>query len=125
MKKKYTQNQLNEFFEEFKKLPDSYKIEQVHQLINYPNAKATHRVNTQFKHLKIIIMTSVYIIGVASIMLWLNPNESKVKSEVSLPVIPHEEISANSVEKVVAVADTIPETIFEKSKPNKKKEKKR
>lgn len=73
MKEIYTQHTLNEFFEEFKNLPNSYKIEQVHQLLNNPNAKATHKVSSHFKHLKLTIMTSAFIIGVSAIFLWFNP----------------------------------------------------
>jgi hypothetical protein len=73
MKEIYTQHTLNEFFEEFKNLPNSYKIDRVYLLLNNPNAKATHKVNSYFKHLKLIIMTSAFIIGVSVIFLWFNP----------------------------------------------------
>ena len=72
----YTQHTLNEFFKEFKNLPNSYKIEQVHQLLNNPNAKATHKVNSHFKHLKLIIMTSAFIIGLTTTFLWFSPKNS-------------------------------------------------
>lgn len=76
MKKNYTQDTLSQFFEDFKNLPSSYKIEQVHQLLNNPDAKATHKVNFHVKHLKLIIMTSAFIMGVTTVMLWLSPKET-------------------------------------------------
>ncbi|MCG8702010.1 MAG: hypothetical protein MI922_28405, partial [Bacteroidales bacterium] len=83
----YTQHTLDEFFEEFKNLPNSYKIEQVHQLLDNPNAKATHKVNSHFKHLKLIIMTSAFIIGITSVFLWLNPLETAGIHIATEPVV--------------------------------------
>ena len=37
MKEIYTPQSINQFFEEFKSLPNSYGIEQVRQLLNNPN----------------------------------------------------------------------------------------
>jgi hypothetical protein len=91
MKEIYTQHTLNEFFEEFKNLPNSYKIEQVHQLLNNPNAKATHKVNSHFKHLKLIIMTSAFIIGVLSFLLWTTPKNTEHINIVSKPIIEQNE----------------------------------
>ncbi len=85
MKEIYSQHTLNEFFEEFKNLPSSYKIEQVHQLLNNPNAKATHKVNLHSKHLKLIIMTSGFLISIVATFLWLtlkNNHESKSINEI-------------------------------------------
>jgi hypothetical protein len=91
MKEIYTHQTLNQFFEEYKNLPNLYKIEKVHQLLNNPNAKATHKVDSHFKHLKLIIMTSAFIIGVLSILLWLTPKESEQIDKVSGPIfVPNE-----------------------------------
>ncbi|MBN1597238.1 MAG: T9SS type A sorting domain-containing protein [Bacteroidales bacterium] len=87
MKEIYTQHTLNEFFEEFKNLPISYKIEQVHQLLNNPDAKATHRVKSDFKPLTLIIMTSAFIIGVLSFLLWTAPKKTEHINFVSKPII--------------------------------------
>jgi hypothetical protein len=78
MKEIYTQHTLNEFFEEFKNLPSSYKIEQVHQLLNNPDAKAMHKVKFHFKHLKLIIMTSAFIIGITTTFLWFSPKNTNI-----------------------------------------------
>jgi hypothetical protein len=78
MKEIYTQHSINEFFEEFKNLPNSYKIEQVHQLLNNPNAKATQKVNFHFKHLKLIIMTSAFLIGITTTFLWFSPKNTNI-----------------------------------------------
>lgn len=90
MKEIHIQNTLNEFFGEFKKLPYSYKIEKVHQLLNNPYAKALHKVHSNFKPLKIIIMTSAILISVSAIFLWLNPESSNkniiTKSQSENPV---------------------------------------
>ncbi len=75
MQKKYTQQDIDQFFDNFKELPNSFSIEQVHQLIDNPNAKAKHRVKYQSKLLKRIIMTSAFIIGVSALLLWLSPEE--------------------------------------------------
>ncbi len=83
----YTEHNITRFFVGFKTLKNSYNIEQVHQLLNNPNAKATHKVSSHFKHLKLIIMTSAFIIGITSLVLWLNPKESNKTDMVSEPVI--------------------------------------
>jgi hypothetical protein len=82
MKEIYTQHTLNEFFEEFKSLPISYKIEQVHQLLNNPDAKAMHKVHSHFKHLKLIIMTSAFIIAMTA-LLFFNTPVKRVKKDTS------------------------------------------
>jgi hypothetical protein len=81
MKELYTQNTLNVFFEEFKKLPISYKLEQVHQLLNNPNAKATHRVNWYIKHLKLIIMISIITVSLTALLLTLTNKEQPLNKE--------------------------------------------
>ncbi|MBN1181269.1 MAG: T9SS type A sorting domain-containing protein [Bacteroidales bacterium] len=86
MKEMNTQHTLNQFFKEFRNLPCSFKIEQVHQLLNNPDAKATHKVNYRLNHLKLIIMTSAFIIGAASIFLWWAPKETKQIVKEPLPI---------------------------------------
>ena len=76
MKENYTQDNLNNFFEEFKNLPNSYKIDQVHHLVNNPHAKATHSVKFYVKHLKFTIMTSTILLGIIGLYLWLAPENS-------------------------------------------------
>ncbi|MDB4334822.1 T9SS type A sorting domain-containing protein [bacterium] len=71
MKTKYTDEDFHLFYQRFKKLPQYFELNQVHQLINSPNAKATHWA--KFNPLKLLIMTSTLIIGVTSFLLWMNP----------------------------------------------------
>jgi len=75
MRKKYTEDDINQFFNNFKELPYSYKLEKVHQLINNHDVKAGHQGSSIFKPFKFIVMTSTIIIGVTTIILWLNPSE--------------------------------------------------
>ena len=56
MENKYTERDINLFYERFKHLPEYFEIGNVHQLVNNPNAKATHTVKFNYKHLKFIIM---------------------------------------------------------------------
>jgi hypothetical protein len=71
MKNKYTERDISLFYERFKHLPEYFEIEEVQQLINNPNAKATHLVKLSYKPLKFIIMTSAFILGLSILMLWL------------------------------------------------------
>lgn len=82
----YTEQNITKFFEGFKSLQNSYKIEKVHQLLNNPDAKATHRVTHHFKHLKLIIMTSAFIIGAATLFIWFtpkNPNTERFNNNMA------------------------------------------
>ena len=69
MKKKYTQEDIDQFFGNFRELPDYFDLEKVHHLIDNPAAKATQPGN-HFKPFKFIIMTSAIIAVVASFILW-------------------------------------------------------
>ena len=109
MKEKYTQDNLNEFFEEFKNLPNSYKIDQVHRLLNNPHAKATHSVKSHFKYLKLIIMTSTILIGIISLYVWLAPENANtqnrthrhlVKSTLSIQENKNSQVVQKDTEKV-------------------------
>lgn len=75
MKKKFTQQDINLFFSLFKELPQTYKLEQVHQLINNPDAKAMHSVKLNHKPLKFIIMTSTFITVAIILLCWLTPTK--------------------------------------------------
>lgn len=75
MRKKNTENDINQFFNNFKELPYSYKLEKVHQLINNHDVKAGHQVNSNFKPFKFIVMTSTIIIGITTVILWLSPGK--------------------------------------------------
>jgi len=89
MKRQYTEQEINLFFTRFKQLPEYFEIEKVHQLINNPDAKATHRVNFKYKPFKFIMMTSLFIVGISSFLLWLNPNfENGKKKDKVLQTIP-------------------------------------
>ena len=76
MKKIYTQQDINEFFNHFKELRNSYELEKVHQLINNPNAKARHSVKLNHNPLKFIIMTTAFIVSVTTLLFWLIPNKN-------------------------------------------------
>jgi hypothetical protein len=82
MKEIYTLQSLDEFFDEFKNLTVSYKIDQVHQLLYNPNAKATLKVKSYYKLLKPIIMTSTFIIGISAILLWVTSKEPANKHSI-------------------------------------------
>lgn len=61
------------FFKTFKQLPEYYKLEKVHQLINNPTAKATLRVKSKFKPFKFIIMSTFLAIGLLGVLFFNNP----------------------------------------------------
>ena len=75
MKRQYTEQEINLFFTRFKQLPEYFEIEKVHQLINNPDAKATRRINLKFKPFKFMIMTSLFIVGISSLLIWFAPNK--------------------------------------------------
>lgn len=108
MNRKYTHDEINQFFTRFKELPDSYDFEKVHPLINNPNARARHLVNLNPKPLKIIIMTSAFITGTAALLLWLEPGktievtnqqvqETQERNHISLSEVKKERISPAEV----------------------------
>jgi len=73
MKRQYTEQEINLFFTRFKQLPECFEIEKVHQLINNPDAKATHRINFKYKPFKFMIMTSLFVVGISSLLFWFTP----------------------------------------------------
>jgi len=81
MKKIYTQQDLGQFFKQFKELPNSCNLEKVHQTIYNPDAKVKYLVKPNFKPFKLIIMASPFIIGFASIIIWLTPNVVENKTD--------------------------------------------
>jgi hypothetical protein len=62
-------------------LPDPYKLEKVHQLLNDPYAMARHRIKLNHKPFNLIIMTSAFIVGLTAILFWSSPR----KTEISKP----------------------------------------
>ena len=88
MKKKYSQEDIDQFFGNFKELPEYYDLEKVHQLINNPDAKATQTGNNYFKPYKFLIMTSTIIAVVASLLLWPDePFQTKEKDITKTPPV--------------------------------------
>jgi len=77
VKYKYTDQDISLFYKRFKQLPEYFELERVHQLINNPNAKATHRVSFNYKPFKLITMTSAFIIVTSALLLWLSPKKSE------------------------------------------------
>ncbi len=69
MKKEYTNNDIERFFEAGKSLEPIIDNNKVHQIINSPTAKARLRGN-KFKPLNFIIMTSITAIIISAILFW-------------------------------------------------------
>ena len=87
MKNNYTQQHIDQFFSRFRELPVTYKIEKVPQLLNNPDAKATHP-QKQIKPFKFLLMTSILIIGLSTLWFWQSPNESvKNVAPIGQPII--------------------------------------
>jgi hypothetical protein len=73
MNKKYSEQQIIQFFQQLKKLENSFSLEKVHQIINDPNAKARYKVKT-FKTLNLIIMTFLISISIVLVLLFSAPD---------------------------------------------------
>ncbi len=85
MEKLYTQNDINKFLSDFRKLPDPYKLEKVHQLINDPHAMARHRIKLNHKPFNLIIMTSAFIVGVTALLIWSNIKKTEIAANRTFP----------------------------------------
>lgn len=93
MSKEHSQQKISRFFEQFKKLENSFTKEKVHQIINDPTAKARYKVKN-LQSLNLIIMTSLICISVALALLYsthettqisrTEPNYLKFKNEVNI-----------------------------------------
>jgi hypothetical protein len=99
MNKIYTHQDINQFFNQFKELSNSFEIEKVHQLINNPDARARHLVNKNYKPLKIIIMTSAFIAGTAALILWLAPEKTSEIGNHLIKTRDRNEISISGAKK--------------------------
>lgn len=87
MKKKYTQQDIDQFFGNFKDLPEYFELEKVHQLINNPATKATQTGNINFKPFKFFIMTSsVIIVVVSALLLWPEEPVQHLQVEPTAPI---------------------------------------
>jgi hypothetical protein len=71
MKNNYTQQDISQFLNSFKALPDFYKFEKVHQLVYNPDARARHSIKINYKPLKFIMMTSITVLSFTALMFWL------------------------------------------------------
>lgn len=78
MEKFYTQYDINKFLGNFRKLPEPYKLEKVHQLLNDPDAMARHRIKLNHKPFNLIIMTSAFIVGLTAIIFWASPRKAEI-----------------------------------------------
>jgi hypothetical protein len=97
MNSRYTDQDINLFYERFKLLPEYFELERVRQLVNNPDAKAMHSVKIKYKPSKFIIMTSAFIVGVAAVIILLTPkntnqdqvslNNIQIETENPMPVI--------------------------------------
>ncbi|MDC0584302.1 T9SS type A sorting domain-containing protein [Bacteroidales bacterium] len=101
MKNNITPHTLNEFYEEFKNLPSSYKIGRVQQLLDSPNAKAMLKIK-KIKPLNVIIMTLFVSVAAIVLMLCLTPATNQTENT---------ETNAYPLEDKVFVAE-------EKKEPN-------
>ena len=110
MAKSLTQQDIEKFLIDFRKLSNPYKIEKVHQLLNNPNAKARYPVKLNYKPFNFIIMTSVFILGLSALLIWSNPQKAKI-----------DEISTSDksgvVTEVVADSDFSPKRTTDLNKP--------
>ncbi len=77
MGKKYTQQALGQFFEEFKNLPIPYRMENVLQLLNNPEAKPHHWVNFHINHVKYLITGSLLIIGISALLYIISAHQKE------------------------------------------------
>jgi hypothetical protein len=75
MEGKYSQQNIDQFFNQFKKLANLYKLDKVHQLIDDPNAKPKHLVKFNHIPFRLIIMTGTLITIVTVLVLWLVPEK--------------------------------------------------
>jgi hypothetical protein len=88
MKKNYTHENIDRFYQQFNQLPEYFELEKVHQLINNPDAKAKLSGKTFFKPFKFIFMTTIFITGLTSLILWLSPTQkdNSLQKEIIVPV---------------------------------------
>ena len=75
MNEKYTNN-IENFYEQFKQLPDPIELEMVRQLINNPQAKAKPKGKVISKHFKLFIMTTTLVTLFTGALLWLGQNNN-------------------------------------------------
>jgi hypothetical protein len=98
---RYTQQKIDHFFNQFKKMSSFYELVKVHQLINNPNAKATHLVKFNNKPFKLIIMSGTLLIIVSALIFWL-ASEKTQKTSSALDkayVITENTLVENKLEK--------------------------
>ena len=100
MKEKYTQQNLDQFFNQFRALPNSYNLEKLHKLINDPSLKPKNSIKLKYKSFKFIIMTSAIIIGLTSIIIWLTPNTNINKAYEQDLKIKQIDIPSQSIDKI-------------------------
>ncbi len=82
MEKSFTQQDIEKFLSDFRKLSNPYKIEKVHQLLNNPHAKARYSLKLNYKPFNFIIMTSAFILGLSALLFWSNPKKIDI-NEIS------------------------------------------
>ncbi len=134
MKNKYTQQDLDQFFQSFKALPEYYELEKVHQFIDNADVKARHSGKTNFKPLKLIIMITSIITVLTVFLLWLTPITNNSKEIISdhtnnpdsspeISTVPQQKDTSNSpIKNNTNESKTVTENVSEE--PNKMKEEK-
>lgn len=115
MEKLYTQNDINKFLSDFRKLPDPYKLEKVHQLINDPHAMARQRIKLNHKPFNLIIMTSAFIVGVTALLIWSNIKKTQITDSRTLP---ETEVTPIEVTSKITPPVTKPEVSLKKKFPS-------
>lgn len=115
MEKLYTQNDINKFLSDFRKLPDPYKLEKVHQLINDPHAMARQRIKLNHKPFNLIIMTSAFIVGVTALLIWSNIKKTQITDSRTLP---ETEVTPIEVTSKITPPVTKPEVSLKKKLPS-------
>ncbi|MBN1925750.1 MAG: T9SS type A sorting domain-containing protein [Prolixibacteraceae bacterium] len=76
MSKEYSQQHITLFFEQFRKLENSFTIEKVHLIINNPNARARYKVKN-VKPINLIIMTFLISISIVLALLFSSPGSKQ------------------------------------------------
>ncbi len=76
MKKRYNIDDIKQFFEQFKQLPEYYGLEKVRLVINNPQAYAKPTIRANIVHLKYIIITSAIITSVLILFFFMRQPES-------------------------------------------------
>jgi hypothetical protein len=113
MNDKYTNNDIEKFFGQFKRLPDCIELEKVHHLVKSPEAKARLSGKTFIKPFNLIIMTTTFITGLTVLTLWLSPTKEDNSSTIRI----QQPADSVKIERKIQNQKTSTSVIPEKAKP--------